>query len=72
MRKLLIFLFTAQFLLISCNNPQKPAKNYVVTTAKPITKPQNLPQVVATTSIICDLTKQIAANTINLICLIPL
>ncbi|OUL26482.1 metal ABC transporter substrate-binding protein [Nostoc sp. T09] len=31
----------------------------------------NLPQVVATTSIICDLTKQIARNTINLTCLIP-
>jgi manganese/iron transport system substrate-binding protein len=71
MRKLLIFLFTAQFLLISCNNTQKPAKNYVFTTSKPIAKPQNLPQVVATTSIICDLTKQIAGNTINLICIIP-
>jgi manganese/iron transport system substrate-binding protein len=32
---------------------------------------KNLPQVVATTSVICDLTKQIAAETINLICLIP-
>lgn len=31
----------------------------------------NLPQVVATTSVLCDLTKQIADNTINLICLIP-
>ncbi|MBW4642887.1 MAG: zinc ABC transporter substrate-binding protein [Goleter apudmare HA4340-LM2] len=31
----------------------------------------NLPQVVATTGVICDLTKQIADNTINLICLIP-
>jgi manganese/iron transport system substrate-binding protein len=70
MRKLLIFLFTAQFLLTSCNNPQKPTKNYVFT-AKPIAKVNNLPQVVATTSILCDLTKQIAANTINLICIIP-
>jgi manganese/iron transport system substrate-binding protein len=31
----------------------------------------NLPRVVATTSILCDLTKQIASNTINLTCLIP-
>ncbi|MBD2728733.1 zinc ABC transporter substrate-binding protein [Nostoc sp. FACHB-892] len=30
----------------------------------------NLPQVVATTSVLCDLTKQIAGNTINLNCLI--
>ncbi len=32
---------------------------------------KNLPSVVATNSIICDLTKQVAGNTINLICLIP-
>lgn len=32
---------------------------------------QNLPKVVATTSVLCDLTKQIAENTINLTCLIP-
>lgn len=31
----------------------------------------NLPSVVATNSILCDLTKQIAQDTINLICLIP-
>ena len=31
----------------------------------------NLPQVVATTSVLCDLAKQVAENTINLICLIP-
>ncbi|MTJ06312.1 metal ABC transporter substrate-binding protein [Anabaena sp. UHCC 0204] len=31
----------------------------------------NLPSVVATNSIICDLTKQIAGDTINLTCLIP-
>ena len=31
----------------------------------------NLPIVVATNSVICDLTKQVAGNTINLICLIP-
>jgi manganese/iron transport system substrate-binding protein len=32
---------------------------------------RNLPQVVATTSVICDLTKQIAGTSINLTCLIP-
>ncbi|WP_016949225.1 metal ABC transporter substrate-binding protein [Anabaena sp. PCC 7108] len=32
---------------------------------------RNLPQVVATTSILCDLTKQIAGTSINLTCLIP-
>ncbi|MFM2064370.1 MAG: hypothetical protein RLZZ507_4041 [Cyanobacteriota bacterium] len=32
---------------------------------------RNLPQVVATTSILCDLTKQVAGETINLTCLIP-
>jgi ABC-type Zn uptake system ZnuABC Zn-binding protein ZnuA len=32
---------------------------------------ENLPKVVVTTSVLCDLTKQIAENTINLICLIP-
>ncbi|MEH2160049.1 MAG: zinc ABC transporter substrate-binding protein [Nostoc sp.] len=31
---------------------------------------ENLPKVVATTSVLCDLTKQVAGNTINLICLI--
>jgi manganese/iron transport system substrate-binding protein len=32
---------------------------------------RNLPHVVATTSVLCDLTKQIAGTTINLTCLIP-
>lgn len=31
---------------------------------------ENLPQVVATTSVLCDLTKQVAGNTVNLTCLI--
>lgn len=35
------------------------------------TNNENLPQVVATTSILCDLTKQVAENTVNLICIIP-
>ncbi|AFZ00654.1 metal ABC transporter solute-binding protein, Zn/Mn family [Calothrix sp. PCC 6303] len=71
MRKFFILLFVLKFLLISCNNAPKTAKNYVITTSKPLPKVNNLPQVVATTSILCDLTKQIAAKTINLICIIP-
>jgi manganese/iron transport system substrate-binding protein len=31
----------------------------------------NLPQVVATTSVLCDLTRQVAGNSVNLTCLIP-
>ncbi|MFN6462256.1 MAG: metal ABC transporter solute-binding protein, Zn/Mn family [Nostoc sp. DedVER02] len=31
---------------------------------------ENLPKVVATTSVLCDLTKQVAGNTVNLTCLI--
>jgi len=31
----------------------------------------NLPQVVVTTSLLCDLTKQVAEDNINLVCLIP-
>jgi manganese/iron transport system substrate-binding protein len=40
------------------------------TTIKKATVNNNLPKVVATTSVLCDLTKQIAANNINLTCLI--
>jgi len=32
---------------------------------------ENLPNVVATTSVLCDLIKQVAENTVNLACLIP-
>ncbi|MDZ8184903.1 MAG: zinc ABC transporter substrate-binding protein [Nostoc sp. ChiSLP02] len=32
---------------------------------------ENLPRVVATTSVLCDLTRQVAGNTVNLTCLIP-
>ncbi|MBD2593841.1 zinc ABC transporter substrate-binding protein [Nostoc spongiaeforme FACHB-130] len=35
------------------------------------TADENLPKVVATTSILCDLIKQVAENTVNLACLIP-
>ncbi len=42
-------------------------------TASPVATPTaaaNLPKVVATNSVLCDLAKQIAANTVNLTCLI--
>ncbi|MEH1944938.1 MAG: zinc ABC transporter substrate-binding protein [Nostoc sp.] len=32
---------------------------------------ENLPKIVATTSVLCDLTKQVAGDTVNLTCLIP-
>ncbi|WP_427162338.1 metal ABC transporter solute-binding protein, Zn/Mn family [Aliinostoc sp. HNIBRCY26] len=32
---------------------------------------ENLPQVVATTNVLCDLVRQVAENTINLTCIIP-
>ncbi|MFM7406218.1 MAG: metal ABC transporter solute-binding protein, Zn/Mn family [Cuspidothrix sp.] len=62
-------IFTLILSLFSCNsaninnknNPQIATNNFN----------ENLPSVVATNSILCDLTKQIAQDTINLICLIP-
>lgn len=49
-----------------CTN-QTPKASFTQTTRVNI----NLPQVVATTSVLCDLTKQVAGKTINLTCLIP-
>ena len=57
--------------LVACN-AQNNTQNIIITTnTSPPPSNNNLPQVVATTSILCDLTKQVAANTINLTCLIP-
>ncbi|MDJ0693739.1 zinc ABC transporter substrate-binding protein [Mastigocoleus sp. MO_188.B34] len=59
--------------LFGCNN-----RNQVKETSKPSATTvdsskanKNLPKVLATTNIICDLTKQIAADTIRIKCLIP-
>ncbi len=53
-------------LLTACNQPSPTPEK------KPSPKPSSdKPQVVATTSIICDLAKTIAASTIDLQCLIP-
>lgn len=48
-----------------CGNPAISTSFTETTTIN-----ENLPQVVATTSVLCDLIKQIAENTINLTCLI--
>jgi len=48
---------------------QRPEATETVVTEPPAIA-QNLPEVVATTSVICDLTRQLAAETINLNCLV--
>ncbi len=48
---------------------QRPEATETVVTEPPASG-QNLPEVVATTSVICDLTRQLAAETINLNCLV--
>ncbi len=51
-------------LLTSCDRPTKDSReNLAVNNGKP--------KVVVTTSVLCDLTKQIAAETIDLVCLLP-
>lgn len=68
-----ITLITLSIGLFGCNN-----RNQVKETSKPSATTvnsnkanKNLPKVLATTNIICDLTKQIAADTIRIKCLIP-
>ena len=53
-----------------CNNSNNSSNTSSYTTTVTTTTVQkDLPQVVATTSVLCDLTKQIAGETINLNCL---
>jgi manganese/iron transport system substrate-binding protein len=54
--------------LIGCTN--QTSTNYNQTTKNTQINP-NLPQVVVTNSVLCDLTKQVAGDTIQLYCLIP-
>jgi manganese/iron transport system substrate-binding protein len=61
-----ITVFIGSIVFWGCSNP---VVNTSFTQTTRITT--NLPKVVATTSVLCDLTKQIADNTINLICLMP-
>ncbi|NEU83006.1 zinc ABC transporter substrate-binding protein [Nostoc sp. UIC 10630] len=51
---------------VGCGN--QAARTAFTQTTTPVN--ENLPQVVATTSVLCDLTKQVAGNTVNLTCLI--
>ncbi|PAX59615.1 metal ABC transporter solute-binding protein, Zn/Mn family [Brunnivagina elsteri] len=69
MRNLLVILFLLQFVLSACSNPNNVKNTTSLTIKTPESK--NLPRVVVTTSVLCDLTKQVAGNTINLTCLIP-
>lgn len=52
------------------NKPVSSPTATTQTTTSPVAKPEELPLVVATNSVACDLAKQIAGNTINLKCLI--
>ncbi|OKH53584.1 metal ABC transporter substrate-binding protein [Calothrix sp. HK-06] len=74
MGKLLISLLTLQILLSACsnqNNVNNTTSLTIRTTAPQNTQKPNLPQVVVTTSVLCDLTKQVAGNTVDINCLIP-
>jgi manganese/iron transport system substrate-binding protein len=55
--------------LVGCNNTANPANTAYKTTSTGVNN--NLPRVVATTSVLCDLTQQVAGETINLTCLTP-
>jgi manganese/iron transport system substrate-binding protein len=54
--------------LVGCNSVANVAKTSYTTTSSNGAN-NNLPRVVATTGVLCDLTKQVAQETINLICL---
>lgn len=54
--------------ILGCS--QKNSNNNIYSKSQNLAN-NNLPVVVATNTIICDLTKQVATETINLICLIP-
>ncbi|TVP64841.1 MAG: metal ABC transporter substrate-binding protein [Nodularia sp. (in: Bacteria)] len=58
-----LVVFTIGF--IGCGN-QAASTSFTQTTTR---IDENLPRVVVTTSVLCDLTRQVAQNTINLICL---
>lgn len=55
------------FGLISCGTPNTASENQ----AEGNQATSNLPQVVATSSLLCDLTQQVAQETIDLTCLMP-
>ena len=65
-----ITVITLSIGLFGCNN-RNQVKHTSTTTFSSKETNQNLPKVLATTNIICDLTKQIAVDTIRIKCLIP-
>jgi manganese/iron transport system substrate-binding protein len=69
MRNFLVILFLLPFVLSACSNPNNVKSTTSLTIKTPENK--NLPKVVVTTSVLCDLTKQIAKNTVKITCLIP-
>lgn len=54
---------------VGCNSSPQSAENLSETAPAAIENAVTLPSVVATTSIICDLTRQVAQETVNLNCL---
>lgn len=68
---LYLILFVLSGGLCSCNNIVNTSGFVSVTTTTTQKAKNTLPLVIATTSIICDLTDKIAGTTINLTCLIP-
>ncbi|MEC4812997.1 MAG: zinc ABC transporter substrate-binding protein [Scytonema sp. PMC 1069.18] len=66
--RIVLVTLTISFFGCNRNNVEKTSTTTTVS-ADELTK--NLPKVVVTTSVLCDLTSQIAQQTINLTCLIP-
>ena len=70
-RNLYLIIFALSWGLFGCNNiGNTPGFVSVITTQNTPNK-KNLPKVVVTTTIICDLADKIAGQTINLTCLLP-
>ncbi|BAU06522.1 metal ABC transporter solute-binding protein, Zn/Mn family [Fischerella sp. NIES-3754] len=69
-RPLCIILVAFSFGLVGCNYAGNLVGPSSPTTVSSSETNNNLPKVVATTSVLCDLVKQVAENTINLTCLI--
>ncbi|RAM52759.1 MAG: metal ABC transporter substrate-binding protein [Hapalosiphonaceae cyanobacterium JJU2] len=66
--RMICFAFTIA--LVGCNSVSNLFNSPATTTESSGESNKNLPKVVATNSVICDLVKQIAENTVNLTCLI--
>ena len=68
---LYLTIFVLVWGLLGCNNIGNTSGFVSVTTSQNSPTKNTLPKVVATTSILCDLTDKIAGQTINLTCLVP-